>query len=143
MCLFDRVATPRIDIYNRITNEYLGRATFPVTPSVESASLGILNSGTVPESILLQNVTFFPASTKYVPPGAFETLPRNGVIHAEYRDADSKLWFPADISLRFDSRTRGNIAGDKYHFDSVEYTNIKLQDTKIFPQGGPPQAGTT
>jgi len=90
---------------------------------------------------VLQNVTFFPASSDYVPPGAFETLPRNGVFHAEFRDADSRLWFPADIYLNFDSRTRGNLSGDKYYFDSVEYTNIKLQDTKILPQGG--QTGIT
>lgn len=141
--MFDRVATPRIDLYNGITNEYQGRATFPVNPSVESGFLGMINSATIPESIVLQNVTFFPSSSSYVPPGPFVTLPRKAVFHAEFRDADSKLWFPADIFFSFDSKTRGNIAGDKYHFDSVDYTNIKLQDIKIFPQGQSPKAGTT
>lgn len=140
--MFDRVATPRIYIYDGITNEYYGRATFSLTTSVENALLGMINSATVPQSIVLQNVTFYPASSSYVPPGAFETLPRNGVIHAEFRDANSKLWTHVEIYLSFDSRTRGNISGDKYYFDSVEYTNIKIQDIKIFPQGGTPPTGT-
>jgi len=143
MCVFDRVESPRVDIYNGITNEYLGRATFPVNQSVENALLGMLNSATIPRSIVLQDVTFFPSSSSYVPPGVFLKYPRIGVFHAEFRDADSKLWIPAEIDTTFDAQTRGNISGDKYHFDSVEYTDIKLQDTKILPQGGSPQAGTT
>lgn len=141
--MFDQVVTPRIYIYDGKTNEYYGRATFSVNPSVESALLGMLNSATVPNSIVLQNVTFYPASSEYVPPGVFTTLPRDGVIHAEFRDAHSKLWTHVEIYLSFDSRARGNISGDKYHFDSVEYTNIKIQDIKIFPQGGTPPISTT
>lgn len=141
--MFDRVATPRIYIYDGKTNEYYGRATFAVTPSVENALLGMVNSATVPQSIVLLNVTFYPASSEYVPPGALNTLRRNGVIHVELRDANSKLWTHVEIYLSFDSRTRGNISGDKYHFDSVEYTNIKIQDIKIFPQGGTPPISTT
>ncbi|MPM26101.1 hypothetical protein SDC9_72602 [bioreactor metagenome] len=143
MCVFDRVVTPRIDIYDRTSNEYLGRAIFPVTPSVESALLGMINSATIPGSIMLQDVTFLPSSSKYVPPGIFLKYPRNGIIRAEFRDANSKLWIPADIYFTFDAQARGNVAGDKYHFDSLEYTNIGIQDTKIRPQGGSPQAGTT
>ena len=143
MCVFDRVVAPRIDIYDIATNEYFGRATFPVTPSVENALLGIINNATIPRSIVLQDVTFLPSSSRYVPPGLFVKYPRNGIVRAEFRDADSKLWVPADIYINFDAQARGNISGDKYHFDSVEYTNIGIQDTKILPQGGSPQAGTT
>lgn len=143
MCVFDRVVTPRIDIYNGTTDEYLGSAIFSVTPSVESALLGMVNNATIPKSIVLQDVTFFPSSSRYVPPGVFVKYPRNGIIHAEFRDADSRLWIPVDIYINFDSQARGNLSGDKYHFDSVEYTNIGIQDTKIFPQGGSPRAGTT
>lgn len=141
--MFDRVVAPRIDIYDRATNEYFGRATFPVTPSVESALLGMINNAVIPRSIVLQDVTFLPSSSRYVPPGLFVKYPRNGVVRAEFRDADSRLWVPADIYINFDAQARGNISGDKYHFDSVEYTNIGIQDTKILPQGGSPQASTT
>ncbi|MET0016913.1 hypothetical protein [Oscillibacter sp.] len=140
--MFDRVVAPRIDIYDRATNEYFGRATFPVTPSVESALLGMINNAVIPRSIVLQDVTFLPSSSRYVPPGLFVKYPRNGVVRAEFRDADSRLWVPADIYINFDAQARGNISGDKYHFDSVEYTNIGIQDTKILPQGGSPQAAT-
>lgn len=143
MPVFDRVATPRIYIYDGKTNEYYGRAIFTLTTSVESALLGMINNATIPNSILLVNVTFYPASSKYVPPGAFNTLPRNGVIHAEFRDANSKLWTHVEINLSFDSLTRGKTSGDKYYFDSVEYTNIKIQDIKILPQGERHQESTT
>lgn len=141
--MFDRVATPRIYIYDGTTNEYYGRATFSPTTSAEDALLEMVNYATVPNSIVLLDVTFYPASSKYAPPGAFITLRRNGVIHVELRDSNSKLWTHVEIYLSFDSRVRGNISGDKYHFDSVEYTNIKLQDIKIFPQGGTPPINTT
>lgn len=142
MPVFDRVVLPRVDIYDRATNEYLGRATFPVTPSVESALLGMINSAAIPISIMLQDVTFLPASSRYVPPGIFIKYPRNGIIRAQFRDANSKLWLPADIYFTFDAQARGNVAGDKYHFDSLEYTNIVIQDTKILPQGGSPPIST-
>ena len=143
MRMFDRVATPRIDIYDRTSNEYLGRAVFPVTPDVQSALLGMINNAIIPESIVLQDVTFLPSSSSYIPPGVFLKFPRNGIIRAEFRDANSKLWFPADIYLTFDAQARGNVSGDKYHFDSLQYTNIDIQDTKILPQGGSPQVSTT
>jgi len=141
--MFDRVVAPRIDIYDRATNEYLGRATFPVTPSVESALLGMINNAAIPRSIMLEDVTFLPSSSRYVPPGVFLKFPRNGIIRAEFRDANSKLWIPADIYFTFDAQARGNAAGDKYHFDSLEYTNIGIQNIKILPQGGSPPISTT
>lgn len=143
MPVYDRIATPRIDIYDRKTNEYFGRATFAITPSVESAFLGMINHATIPKSIVLQDVTFFPASSRYVPPGLFVKYPRNGIIRAEFRDANSRLWTPADLYISFDAQARGNISGDKYHFDSLEYTNIDFLDSKILPQGGSPIISAT
>lgn len=141
--MFDRVATPRVDIYDRETNEYYGRATFALTLSVENALLNMINHARNPESIVLQDVTFFPSSSRYVPPGVFEKYARNGIIRAEFRDADSKLWMPADIYISFDAQARGNQLGDLYHFDSVEYTNIAIQGTRVLPQGGSPIMTTT
>ena len=141
--MFDRVATPHIYIYDGKTNKFYGRGTFSVTPSVESALLGMVNNAIIPISIMLQSVTFNPASSEYVPPGVFETLPRNGVIHADLRDANSKLWTHVRFYLKFDSLTRGKLTGDKYYFDSVEYTNITIQNITILPQGERPQESTT
>ena len=143
MPMFDRVATPRIDIYDSRTNEYYGRVTFSITPDVEHAILEMINNSTPPKSIMLQDVTFFPSSSRYVPPGLFVKYPRNGIIRAEFRDANSRLWMPADVYISFDAQARGNLSGDKYHFDSLEYSNIAIQDTRVLPQGGSPQISTT
>lgn len=140
--MFDKVEVPRIDVYDRTTNEYYGRVTFPVTPSVESALLGMINYATIPKSIVLQDATFLPSSSRYVPPGLFVKYPRNGIIRAEFRDANSRLWIPADIYINYDAQARGNLSGDRYHFDSFEYTDIGIQDIKILPQGGSPPLST-
>ena len=133
--MFDKVETPRIDIYDSKTNEYYGRATFPVTTNVEDGLLQIVNYGGTPEQIILLDVTFLPASSKYSPPRLFEKVRRNGVIRAAFRDADSHLWTIVDIYINFDSQARGNLLGDKYHFDSIAYTNIVVQNIRFLPQG--------
>lgn len=136
--MFDRVSTPRIEIYDNKTNEYYGRATFDITQDAERGLLGMINNAKAPSSIVLQNVTFFPSSSSYVPPGLFEKYTRNGIIRAEFRDADSKLWMPADIYVGLDAQARGNLLGDKYHFDNVEYSNFVIRNIRILPQGGSP-----
>ena len=138
MPVFDKVATPRIDIYDNKTNEYYGRVVYNPNSNSESALLGMINQAKVPESVVVQDVTFFPSSSRYVPPGLFQKYPRNAIIRAEFRDADSKLWMPADIYVSLSARTRGNLSGDKYHFDSIEYSDFVLRDIRILPQGGSP-----
>ena len=66
--MFDRVAALRIDIFDDKTNEYYGRETFPVTTNVEDSLLQIVNYGGTPKQIILQDVTFLPASSNYIPP---------------------------------------------------------------------------
>ena len=136
--MFDKISTPRIDIYDNKTNEYYGRVTFAITPASERALLGMVNNASAPGSIVLQDVTFFPASSRYVPPGLFEKYSRNGIIRAEFRDKDSKLWMPVDIYVTLDAQAKGNLADDKYHFDVVEYSNIVIQNIRVLPQGGSP-----
>lgn len=133
--MFDRVAAPRIDIYDGTTNEYYGRSIFPVTTDVENSLLQIVNYEGAPKAMLFQNDTFLPASSSYVPPGLFEKVRRNGIVRATFRDANSHLWVPIEIHMDFDSQVRGNLLDDKYHFDSVVYTDINIQDIITFPPG--------
>lgn len=135
--MYDRVAEPRIDIYDGKTNEYYGRSIFPVTTDIENGLLQIVNYEGIPEVMLFHDDTFLPATSGYVPPGLFEKVRRNGIVHATFRDANSHLWVPMEIYMNFDSQVRGNLLGDKYHFDSVVYTDIAVQDVKILPQGTP------
>ena len=141
--MFDKVALPRIDIYDNKTNEYFGRVTFPVTSNVENALLGMINTAQSPESFVVQDATFFPSSSNYVPPVLFVKYPRNVIIEALFRDANSKLWTPADIYGSLDAQARGYISGDIYHFDNIEYSNINIRDMRGLPQGGCPQISTT
>ena len=90
--------------------------------------------------MLFQNVTFLPASNNYVPPAVFEKTRRNAIVRAALRDANSLLWVPADIHMNFDSQVRGKLLEDKYSFNSVEYTDIIVEDVKTYPQGRPDSA---
>lgn len=135
MPLFDRVTAPRIDIYGGKTNEYYGKATFPVTTNFQDSLLQIVNYGKTPKQIILQDVVFLPASSEYIPPGLFEKVRRNGIIRAAFRDADSHLWTPADIYISFDTQARGNLLNDQYQFDSIVYTDIVVKDVRFLPQG--------
>lgn len=135
MLMYDRVAAPRVDIYDGITNEYYGRSIFPVTASIENSLLQIVNYEGIPKAMVFQDATFLPASKDYVPPGLYEKVRRNGIARAAFRDANSHLWVLIEIYMNFDSQVRGNLLDDKYHFDSVEYTDIIVQDVRILPQG--------
>nr|WP_312940260.1 hypothetical protein [Oscillibacter sp.] len=133
--MYDRVATPIIDIYDGKTNEYYGSSIFPVTTEIENSLLQIVNYEGTPRAMLFQDDTFLPASSSYVPPGLFEKVRRNGIVRASFRDANSYLWVPIEIYMNFDSQVRGNLLDDKYHFDSVVYTDIDVQDVKVLPRG--------
>ena len=71
------------------------------------------------------------------PPGA-RREGRDEAVHAVFRDANSKLWTPANIYVSFDLETKGNQVGDIYQFDNAEYSNIVINYIKILPQGGSP-----
>lgn len=135
MLMYDRVAAPRVDIYDGITNEYYGRSIFPVTANIENSLLQIVNYEGIPKAMVFQDATFLPASEGYAPPGLYEKVRRNGIARAAFRDANSHLWVLIEIYMNFDSQVRGNLLDDKYHFDSVEYTDIIVQDVRMLPQG--------
>lgn len=129
--MFDRIADLHVDIYDGITNEFLGSTVFAYTPEVKRSFLGMINYHIVPESIIITNVTFYQATSKYRPPEIGEELHRNAVAHGKVRNADSKTWLDFEIYFTFDASTRGNYLGDQYYFDSVKYSNIKVQDIRL------------
>ena len=136
--MFDKVAMPLIDIYNNKTNKYYGRIAFVITPDTETALLEMINNTRAPQYLVLHQVTVFPSSNRYIPPDYYRKESRNGIIHAEFRDANSKLWTPANIFVSFDVETKGIQAGDVYHSENAEYSNIVINNIKILPQGGSP-----
>ncbi|MGE4277510.1 MAG: hypothetical protein AB7E30_10105 [Lawsonibacter sp.] len=129
--MFDKMADVHIDIYEGTTNEYLGSNNFALTPQVERILLDIINYHIVPKSITLTDVNFYQASSEYKPPKLYEEQKRRGVIHAKVRDSASKTWMDVDIYITFNVRTRGNVLGDQYHFDSVTYSDLDVQEIKL------------
>ena len=143
--MFDKVSMPYIDIYDNKTNEYYGRVTFSNSPASDAALLGMVNNASSPGSILVRDATFLPASSRYVPPGIFEKYSRNGIIRAEFRDKDSKLWMAAEIYVTLDAQAKGYQEGDNYHFDVIEYSKIDIKNIRVLPQGespANPESGT-
>lgn len=134
--MFDQVGVPNVDVYEGTTGVYMGKSTFHLTPDAEQAFLQIINGMGIPETILLQDVDFFQTSSLYTPPDVYEKYQQIGVVHAEFRDSESGLWIPADIYMRYEAQTSGNsFNNNKYHFDSVVYSNIDVEDVKFIPHG--------
>jgi len=136
--VFDKVSTPLVDIFDKQTNEYYGRVIFDITPDNETVLLDMINNARAPKYLVLHHATVFPSSNRYIPPEYYRKQSRNGIIHAEFRDANSKLWTPANIYVSFDVETKGIQAGDVYHSENAEYSNIVINNIKILPQGGSP-----
>lgn len=130
--MFDKIADLHIDIYDGITNEYLGSNNFSTPPETQKIFLDIINYRVVPKTITLTDVNFYQASSEYKPPSIDEEQKRSGIVHAKVRDANSKTWINADIYFTFDVRTRGNYLGEQYHFDSVTYSNPQVQEVRVY-----------
>ncbi|MEA4932757.1 MAG: hypothetical protein VB071_04100 [Lawsonibacter sp.] len=130
--MFDKIADLHIDIYDGITNMYLGSNNFAMLPEVKEIFLGIINDHVVPKTITLTDVNFYQASSEYKPPKLGEEQKRSGIVHAKVRDSDSKMWMNADIYFTFDVKTRGNFLGDQYHFDSITYSNPQVQEIRVY-----------
>lgn len=130
--MFDKIANLHIDIYDGITNEYLGSNNFSTPPETQKVFLDIINYKIIPETITLNDVNFYQASSAYKPPQLEETQKRSGIIHAKVRDSNSKTWMNADIYFTFDVRTRGNFLGEQYHFDSVTYSDLNVQEIRVY-----------
>lgn len=130
--MFDKIADLHIDIYEGTTGEYLGSNNFTATLEVEKVFLDLINYHIVPKTIVLTDVNFYQASSQYRPPKLDEKQKRRGVVHAKVRDSNSKTWMNAEIYFTFQVRTRGNFLGDQYHFDSVTYSDIQVQEIRLF-----------
>lgn len=114
------------EVYDGKTGKFLGYATFELSPADEAKLLDLLNFGKVPQYLTLLNVDIVRTAEDYVPPELTEKYPRAGVLRALFRDDTSGVLMPIEIHFTFDVRGKGQQSGDLYHFDSVEYSNIKV-----------------
>lgn len=129
--MFDKVAQAYIEIYDGITNEYLGRALFRLTPEVENAILKYARNEEGPDRLEVQDADFYPASSNYALLLPFIKRSRKGIFKVMVRDGASKLWIPLEIYVKLNASGESRFSGDVYHFDSAEYSDIVVEGVRI------------
>jgi hypothetical protein len=125
--LFVKITDPEIFIYDGETGEPVSQTRFSLSAEAERALLDLVNYNIIPPKLLLLNLRFQPAE-HYIPPSLDRPVKRVGAIRGLFTDAASGELIPVEIRIRYDARARGNLLGGEYFFDSVEYSNIELEE---------------
>lgn len=129
--MFTHIKDPRIVIYDGETHKLIGIASFKLTSDSEKALLQLVNYGIKPSSITLLDVDLYQPNEDYVPPIPYNAYKREGTIYALFTDANSGEDIPIEIQLKYTARARGNLLGNLYHFDSVEFSDMEIESVKI------------
>lgn len=124
--MFVKITNPQISIYDAQTGIPVSETRFNLSSDAEKALLDLVNYNKVPPTLLLLDVKFQPLEL-YIPPSLHGPVKRIGIIRGLFTDAGSGEMKPVEIRIRYDARARGNLLGDNYFFDSVEYSNIELE----------------
>ena len=125
--MFSKIINPEIFIYDGETGEPIAQTQFDLSVNGEKALLDLVNYNEVPYRLLLLNLRFQPTE-HYIPPSLDQPVKRRGVIKGLFKDSYSGGLEPVEIHIRYDARARGNLMGNEYFFDSVEYSNIELEE---------------
>lgn len=128
--MYNLVTNLTNEVHDGNTGKFLGYATFELPQTEEKKLLNLVNYGETPQSLTLLNATIKNATEDYVPPALIKKYPRAGVLRASFRDKDSGAFMPIEIHLTFDVRGNGRQYANLYHFDSAEYSNIKVDAIK-------------
>ena len=132
--MFDKVSRGVIDAYDGKTGEYLGRHEFKITQEVERVLLDYVHNGKIKDPIVLQDVIFYPGAANYTMPLPYEKYSRKGVLKAMFRDKYSQQWVPVEIFAKFNFRARAYPEENRYHFDSVEYSDINVEGMSMLTE---------
>ena len=124
--MYNLVANLTNEIHDANTGEFLGYVTFELPQTEEEKLLDLVNYGETPQNLTLLNATVKKATKDYVPPELIKKYSRTGILRASFRDKDSGTFMPIEIHLAFDVRGKGRQYANLYHFDSAEYSNIKV-----------------
>lgn len=124
--MYNLVTNLTNEVHDGDTGKFLGYATFELPQTEEEKLLDLVNYGETPTSLTLLNADIKKTSKDYVPPALIKKYPRTGILRASFRDKDSGTLMPVEIHLTFDVRGKGRQYANLYHFDSVEYSNIKV-----------------
>ena len=129
--MFTKIEDPRIAIYDGKTNKFIGVASFNLTPESENALLKLVNYGVKPSSMILLDIDLYQPDKDYVPPTPYDAYEREGTIYALFTDYGTGEEIPVEIQMKYKARARGNLLGNLYHFDSVEFSDIDIESVKI------------
>lgn len=129
--MYTKIINPNIVIYDEETGELIGTATFKLTKESERALLNLLNYNMQPSSLTVLDLNLHEPSPNYIPPTPFIPYARKGIIHALFKNAYTGKLVSVEIQLKYNARARGNITGDLYRFESVEFSDIDIESVKI------------
>lgn len=132
--MFDRAAQPYIEIYDSITDEYLGRAVFRITRETENVILNYVHNEKHPKRIILQDVYFYPASPDFTAPLPFQKHSYKVFFNVMIRDKYFQLWTPVEIRSRFNIMERTRPAKGQYYFPSVEFSDIDIEGMRVLTE---------
>jgi len=124
--MFSKITNPVIYIYDGETGEFIAETKFSLSTDAETALLDLVNYNRIPPRLLLLNLSFQP-SEHYTPPSLDRPVKRIGIIKGLFTDSVSGELIPVEIRIKYDARAHGNLLGNRYFFDSVEYSNIELE----------------
>ncbi|MET0017912.1 hypothetical protein [Oscillibacter sp.] len=124
--MYNLVANLTNEVHDGITGKFLGYVTFELPQTEEEKLLNLVNYGETPQSLILLNADIKKTAEDYVPPALIKKYSRAGILRASFRDKDSGTFMPVEIHLTFDVRGKGRQYANLYHFDSAEYSNIKV-----------------
>lgn len=125
--MFTKITNPVIDIYNGETNQFIGEARFKLSADAEQELLQLVNNNKTPSSLVLMDVDLYQPSESYVPPTPFIAYTRKGILRALFTDFITGELVPIEIRFKYDTRARGNLSGNLYYFNSVEFNNIVVE----------------
>jgi len=124
--MYNLVTNLTNEIHDGNTGKFLGFVTFELPKTEEEKLLNLVNYGETPQTITLLNAKITKTAKDYVPPELIKKYSRTGILRASFRDKDSGTFMPIEIHLAFDVRGKGRQYANLYHFDSAEYSNIKV-----------------
>lgn len=124
--MYDKVTNLVNEIYDGKTGQFLGYSTFGMPQPEEEKILKWINYGSIPESLILLDAEIKPTTENYIPK-LTEKISRKGILHASLRDENSGVFIPVEIQFTFDVRGRSQKNKNLYQFNSVEYSNIKVE----------------
>lgn len=128
--MYTQIKNPAIALYDEEGN-LTGVATFQLTSESEEALLNFVNNGTKLSSLTLLDVDLY--GTKYYePPAPFASYDREGTLYTLLLDSLTGRYTPVAIKFKFKLRTRGNLTGSIYHFDSADYNDIQIESVNFF-----------